>query len=125
MYSDDIDELKAKHICFRCVGEAYLSGEIELKGAGTQCSYCEEMGKSITLDDLADRVETAFADHYTRTSDQPDTWEQALISDRESNYDWERAGESVIVAIENAAEIPSQAAADIQALLDDKHGDFD
>lgn len=125
MYSDDIDELTAKHICFRCVGEAYLSDEIELKGVGAQCSYCGEIGKSITLEDLADRVETAFEDHYTRTSDQPDSWEQALISDRESNYDWERAGESVIVAIESAAEIPSQAAADIQAILDDKHGDFD
>jgi hypothetical protein len=125
MYSDDIDELKAKHICFRCVGEAYLSDEIELKGVGAQCSYCKEMEKAITLEDLADRVETAFEDHYTRTSDQPDSWEQALISDRESNYDWERAGESVIDAIENAAAIPRQAAADIQAMLDDRHGDFD
>jgi hypothetical protein len=125
MYSDDIDELKAKQICFRCVGEAYLSDDIEVNGAGVQCSYCEEMGKSITLADFADRVETAFEDHYTRTADQPDSWEQALISDRESNYDWERAGESVIDAIESAAEIPRQVAADIQAILGDRHGDFD
>jgi hypothetical protein len=29
IYSDDIDELKVKRICFKCVEEVYLSNEIE------------------------------------------------------------------------------------------------
>lgn len=125
MHSDDIDELKVKHICFQCVGESYLSDEIEREGTVAQCAYCEEIEKGITVGDLADRVETAFEDHYTRTSDEPDSWQQTLMSDRESDYNWERDGEPVVDAIENAADIPRRAAEDVQAILDDRHGDFE
>lgn len=125
MHRYDIYEVKVKFICFHCVGEAYLSDHIEREGTVTKCAYCEETEKAITVGDLADRVETAFEDHYTRTSDQPDSWQQTLMSDRESTYDWVRDGAPVVDAIENAAEIPHQAAKDVQAILDDRHDDFE
>jgi hypothetical protein len=125
MHSDDIDELKEKRICCQCIGEAYLSAEVERDGTVEQCSYCGETDKAITVEDLADRVESAFEDHYTRTGDQPDSWQQSLLSDRESNYDWERDGVPVVEAIEGAAEISSEAAEDVQAVLNDRHDDIE
>ena len=125
MHPDDTDELKAKRICYQCVGESHLSEEIEQGGQVAQCSYCEETEKTFTIEEMADRVETAFDARYTVTSDQPNSWQQSLLSDRESNYDWERDGEPVVDAIENAAEIPHAAAEDIQAILDDRFEDFE
>lgn len=125
MSTDDIEELKAKQICCQCVGEAYLSREIEHEGAEAECSYCGETERCISVEELSDRVETAFEDHYTRTSDQPDSWQQSMLSDRESDYMWFRDGEPVLDAIEAAAEMPAEAAADVQAVLDDRHADIE
>lgn len=125
MASNDMDELKALRLCHHCVGEEYLGDEVRRKGRRGQCSYCGRSARSYTLEDFADRVETAFEQHFRRTSDQPTSWELSLLSDRESDYEWERHGEPVVWAIANAAEIPEQAAKDIQIILDDKFGDFD
>lgn len=125
LHSDDIDDLKAKHICFECVGDAYLSEEIEQNGKINQCSYCHTTAESYSIEKLAERIETAFDHHYYRTSDQPNSWQQSLLADRESNYDWERDGVPVVDAIEAAADIPQNAAEDVQAVLDDKHADFE
>ncbi len=122
---DDIDELKAKRLCHQCVDEGYLGAEVRCKGKRGKCSYCGRNIRSYTIEDIAERIETAFEQHFRRTSDQPNSWQQSLLSDRESTYDWERDGEEVVSAIENAAKIPEQAARDIQAILDDEHGDFD
>lgn len=122
---DDIDELKTKRLCHRCIGEKYLGAEVQRKGQRGLCSYCDRSARSYTIEDIAERVETAFEQHFRRTSDQPASWQQSLLSDRESDYEWERDGEPVVYAIANAAEIPEQAAQDIQAILDDKNDDFD
>lgn len=68
LHSDDSDELEAKRICCGCVGESYLSQEIDRTGHEAECSYCEETAQCWTVEDLADRIETAFEHHYIRTS---------------------------------------------------------
>ncbi|MBL8453317.1 MAG: RES family NAD+ phosphorylase [Zoogloea sp.] len=125
LHSDDSDELKAKRICCGCVGESYLSQEIDRTGDEAECSYCEETAQCWTVEDLADRIEIAFEHHFTRTYDQPTAWQQSLLSDRESDYEWERDGYPVLDAIEGAAEISRQAAEDVLAILDDRHSDLD
>lgn len=125
MQSDDIDELRTKHICCDCVSEQYLSSEIAEKGTEAECSYCGQCGQCYSIEELADRVETAFEHHYARTSDQPNSWQQSLLSDRELDYEWSRDGMPIVDAIEDAAKIPSEAASDVQAVLDDRHSDFD
>lgn len=125
LHPDDTDDLKEKRICHDCVGEAYLSDEISAHGEVAPCAYCNGTAPTYTIEEMADRIEKAFDDHYTRTADQPSSWQLSLMSDRESKYSWERDGEPVVYAIENAAEIPHEAAEDIQAVLDDRHGDFD
>jgi hypothetical protein len=74
---------------------------------------------------MADRVEQVFEEHYTRTLDHPNSWQATMLSDRESEYDWEREGEPVTDAIMNSADLPEEAARDIQQLLEDRHDDFE
>ena len=126
MHSQEkIHELKAYNLCYRCVEETYLRAEMEREGRRHRCSYCERSGKSYTIGNMADRIEKVFEQHYGRTSDQPNSWQQTLLSDRESDYSWERAGEPVVQAIANAAVMPEEAAQDIQTILEDEHGDFE
>lgn len=122
---EDFEELKAKKLCHRCVGEAYLSDEIQRTGKRRKCSYCGGTARSYSVGEVAERVQTAFEQHYTRTSDQPTSWQQSMLSDRESAYEWERDGEQTVYAIMNAADIPETAADDIQQILEDKFDDFD
>ena len=122
---ENVDALKAKRICFTCVGERYLSDEIRTKGKRAKCCYCKKTRRSYGVGEFTERVETAFQQHYVRTSDQPNDWEHMLLRDRESSYEWYRHGEPVIDAIMNAAEIPQTAAEDIQKILADEHEDFD
>ena len=79
----------------------------------------------ILVEQLADHIETAYADHYVRTFDQPDSWQERAMADRESTYQWEREGQPVLEAIETAASIPGEAAEDVLEILDNRHGDFD
>jgi hypothetical protein len=125
MANDEPDLTDEKRLCHRCVGESYLRKEIALKGTKLRCSYCGTAARTYSIGDLVDRVETAFEQHYTRTFDQPTSWQQTLLSDRESTYDWQRDGEPVVDAIMNAADMPEDAARDIQQILDERHGDFD
>lgn len=120
-YHDDLDEVKQKRVCHECVGESYLSNDIETTGVVATCAYCGTTDKSWSVEELADSVESAFDDHYRRTSDQPNSWQQTLMSDRKSSYDWYRDGEPVRDAIENAAEISQEVAEDVLAILSDRH----
>lgn len=120
-----VDELKAKRLCHACVGEAHLSDEIAREGKRAKCSYCCKTRRCYSVGDVAERVQLAFEQHYVRTSDQPTSWQYTLMSDRESSYDWSRDGEPVTDAIAIAAEIPQEAAEDIQLLLEAEHDDFD
>ncbi len=123
--ADDDDIENTLFICASCVGEAYLSDQIQKQGQTKQCEFCGNTGHAWSIGELADAVEAAFEQHYDRTSDQPTSMEYMMLSDRESSYDWERHGEPVVDAIESAAEIPRDAAEWVQATLADRHADFD
>lgn len=112
-------------ICHQCVEEPFLSNEIATTGEIAVCSYCESEDQCWTIEQLADRVEQAFAEHYVRTSTEPDDWQQSLLRDRESDYEWERNGEPVHDAIEGAARIPDEAVSDVLELLGKRNYDSD
>ena len=114
-----------KYICHHCVGEQFLRRQIASTGTLSTCSYCGERANAFSIEEMADRIERAFEQHYRRTSEEPDTYERWALSDRESNYSWERHGDPVEVAIESAAEIPEDAARDIQQELEERHYDHD
>lgn len=70
------DETASKRICRTCISETYLSAEVSALGEEGECDYCGDTAPSISIDDLAERGEQAFADHYTRTATDPESWEE-------------------------------------------------
>ena len=122
---EQIKKLKAKRLCRDCVGESYLSDEIATEGKRLKCSYCGSFRKCYRLNQLAERIEEVFEQHFVRTATDPDPMQYAMMADRESDYSWERDGEQAVYAIMNAADIPEVAAQDIQKILEDKHYNFD
>ena len=112
-------------VCSDCVGEAYLSREIASSGAKHTCSYCGRAGPAITIEELADWIEGAFESHYSRTSSEPDALQSMMLSDRESDYEFEREGEQVLWAIAGAADISEDIAQAVLDILSERHSDVD
>ena len=123
MSIEDSEELEDKRVCCNCVGEDYLCDLIEERGVNYQCSYCNDTGATIFLEELADHVESAFEEHYSRTATEPDPLEQMMIKECDSN--WEPAGEPTLDAISNAIEVDEAVAQDVQKILEEKHHDFE
>lgn len=118
------DEATIKRICHGCIGETYLASEIRSSRDEFECDYCGETAPSIEIGALAERIEQAFSDHYKRTADQPDSWQERLMADRESDYNWDREGMPVNEAIQEAAGIDEEPAADVLEILDGKHAPY-
>jgi len=114
----DTDAAQRKRICHECVGEPYLAELIAVSGSPACCSYCDETGPTWSVSELADQIEAAFERHYTRTSEQP---EHSYMFE----HGWEREGEPVVDAIEEAAGIARQVAEDVQDTLNERHWDRD
>src|SRR5258708_7701449 len=95
--TDEVDgqDLKDRLICSDCVGEEFLSNDIESLGQVGTCHYCSGAGRTFTLEQMAARISTAFSQHYQRTDPNPTGFEWAMMRDKESTYDWERHGELV------------------------------
>lgn len=121
----DIDGLKEKRLCFVCVDEEFLSAEIQSQGKIATCSYCGDEHESYSIEAMAERIFEVFEEHYTRTSASPTSFQYAMMADKEGTYDWERDGEPVVYAIMNAADMPEEAARDIQEILGDENSDMD
>jgi hypothetical protein len=106
-----------RRLCANCVGEPFLRAEIEATGEEARCYYCETERKTLTISQFAERIEAAFAQHFERTPDQP-----------ESSYEsgsWYRDGEPVIDAIAGAAEIDEAPAGDIAEVLEERNYDHE
>ncbi|MCA4963935.1 RES domain-containing protein [Pseudomonas sp. Y24-6] len=125
MHSDDIAELNAKRICHECIGEAYLSNVVATSGISGKCDYCEQTDATWTLEQLAERIEDVFNDHFTATPNQPDFFQEHMMADRESDYWWEREGLPTVEAFQDAADIDVEIAENLQTILDDKYADPD
>ncbi|MGD0813512.1 MAG: RES family NAD+ phosphorylase [Verrucomicrobiota bacterium] len=123
--SNESDEPATKRICARCVDEPFLKALIGAAGVEAYCSYCEAESRTITIEELADHVETAFDHHYERTPTEPEGLEAAMLSENEGSYSWKRHGEQVLWAIANAAGIKEEAAGDVVSVLEERHSDHE
>lgn len=113
-------------ICHNCVGEAFLKALIASHGAVAECAYCAADDEPcITVEELAGRVEGAFDRHYVRTSTDPDMFEDMMLRDKESDFEWYRHGAPVHEAIQEAALVEPEVANDVIEILDNRHGDFE
>ncbi len=122
---DKTEALSEKRVCAECVGDSYLSNQIDEEGEDKTCDYCGVKGRCISLERLADHVEAAFSEHYARTGQEPNSYEYAMLMDKESSYEWYRKGEIVVEVIADAAQVSEDIANDVQAVLDFRHCDFD
>ena len=108
-----------KIVCSGCVGEPFLHDLIDREGAKSCCTYCHTNSRTITITNLAARVEEVFSHHYERTPTEPSGFEAAMCKDRDSTSGWERLGEPVLRAIQNAANVSEPVANDILSILKD------
>ena len=97
-------------VCASCIGEAFLSAAVEQAGDVHRCASCDRD----SVEELADRVETAFETHFTRTARDPSALEATMMRDPEGSYDWERPGEPVVLAIADAAGVSEEIAEEVQ-----------
>ncbi|MCG7870509.1 MAG: RES family NAD+ phosphorylase [Candidatus Thiodiazotropha lotti] len=119
------EESEEYRICSGCIGDKYLKAEVDHVGEQATCSYCGVEGNTISIEELADRIEQALEDHYQCTSNEPTGYEYALLSDREIDYDWDRHGEPVGFVIQEAAEIEEEPAEQVRHILYERNFDFD
>lgn len=114
---------ESRRLCSDCVGEAFLRAEIRRDGQDSVCFYCKEQGKTITIGEMADRLEFTLNQHFHRTASEPSGLEYAMI--KEGDLDWERAGETLIDLIQNYAEVEPEVAEDLQGALEQRHFDYE
>lgn len=118
------EKISVKKICCNCVEEKYLRNEIQSKGKKRKCSYCCEVDRTFTIDQLSDFFEIALKKFYYKTPDEPSDFEYALLKDKESSYDWDREGTPIVDLIEECGEIPREVATDIQQILEWRHSSW-
>jgi hypothetical protein len=121
--NEDEESIEENRICWRCIREPFLSNIVKNDGGSADCSYCEQLGKTISIEELADHVETAFEQHYRRTPTDASPMEYSMM--KESDYQWEREGQQAVYAIEEAARIPDQAAKHVREVLGERHDHMD
>lgn len=122
---EELEELQGRHICFKCVGDDYLSREIQTRGETTTCSYCGDNDRCFDLEEMADRVARAFEEHYQRTATEPDAFQSAMQRDKESDYEWDREGEPIDELIAYHASMSGTAPIDIRTILEERFSDWD
>jgi len=109
-------------ICHECVSDNFLKKEIRANGKLGKCSYCEMNRKAVQLKWLAENIHSAIEEHFYLTSNEPTPLEYAMLSDKESNYDWERKGEPVKYLIQDIAGVVESVADDVQTYLSFYYG---
>jgi hypothetical protein len=119
----DESEIAKRRLCSSCVREQFLRNEIEREGENARCFYCKEEGKTISIEQMADRVDYAFEQHFELTPNEPSGFEYMMM--KETDYEWDRVGQSAADAIADAAEIDGASAEDIRRVLADRHYDHE
>lgn len=110
------------YICHECVSDEFLKKKIDAEGKGGKCSYCEKIRKIIKITSFADSIHSVIKEHFYLTSNEPTPFEHAMLSDGESNYDWERHGVPVNALIQDIAGVDELVANDVQEYLSDNFG---
>ncbi len=105
-------DLTEKRLCIRCITEPHLISEVTASGEEAECDYCEQTEMTETLADLADRFEVMFDQHFEREGEPDFPWESP-------------SGESAAFIIADTAGLEEEPAADIQAILADRHDDLE
>jgi hypothetical protein len=108
---NDVEVIRDFRICSECIGEAFLSAEVNQDGTHETCAYCDKPGKTISIDELAERTQGVLEEHFYVTSQDS------------SRFDDERSGEPIVDVIADAAHIDEDPATHVQQVLE--HDNYD
>ncbi|WP_051881694.1 RES domain-containing protein [Chryseobacterium soli] len=107
------------YICHECLGEDFLNKFVLSNGESHECSYCENRNVCIPLDDIISKVEYVILNHYERTPETPDYWQQF------SDQMWIRNGSIVEDILKDDFDINEYAAIEIAKILEDNYFDME
>ena len=109
------------NICQSCIGDRYLRQQISCHGSVAQCDQCEEEGRTVDIEWLADQVREALANHYYYTSPEPDYVPIEMLKEGR----WERTGTPLVTVIGDMLEVGEDPVArNVQQNLESRFGDL-
>lgn len=119
------ESIGLKHVGYECIGDKFLSAEMQASGKRRKCAYCGKSAKGYRIMDIAERVDKAFETFYTPTANAMTSLEERLFNDRESQFEFERKGDPAMYAIADALSTENEIAEDIRQALDNKYCNWD
>lgn len=93
-------------VCYDCVGDPHLKGEIRRDGSRRPCQFCRKKRKAWPLRELAERVRGVIEEHFRLTPSDPGA--EGFPYDKETQ--WERRGEPVEWVITEIAAVEPDVA---------------
>lgn len=112
--TDEYTQITERRLCATCIGESFLRTEVDRLGETSLCDYCGHTGSTLSIGEIAGRVDTAFEQHYERTPTEPSAIEYAMMG----NDGWFPDGDPVVYVIADAAEVEDKPADDIRRVLE-------
>lgn len=110
----------SKFICHTCVRDGYLGREILTSGNIDTCIICcDDKTQCWSFVQLANCIQGVFDRYYAVTSSQPGVLQQTLMQDPDSNYQWDRDGESVDEIVELLTGLPENICIELISLWED------
>jgi len=67
----DEDAIAQRRLCSTCVQEPFLRNQVERHGENARCSYCDDDGQTISIGEMADRIDRTFEQHFELTPNEP------------------------------------------------------
>ena len=61
---DEVEDLGARRICWKCVGDPYLHGFIKQGGSKHECSYCSKNRRTRALSEIGTLISAGIEGHY-------------------------------------------------------------
>ncbi|TPJ72806.1 HEPN-associated N-terminal domain-containing protein [Mesorhizobium sp. B2-6-2] len=58
------------NVCYKCIGDSYLSDEIRTEAKRALCEFCGKRRQACTLDALSQRVRDVLESHYSPHQDE-------------------------------------------------------
>ena len=110
---------EANRICAWCVGNPWLTAQVERHGHLGLCTYCLHRRRSVPLESLADWVHDVMVAHFALTPDHPTEPDDFITI--ALGLTWEREGYSPTEIVAEEAGLEERAAKDVVRLLSDSH----
>lgn len=105
-------------ICCACIGEGYLRDEVTARGAHAVCSYCGKSLPTITLGELATRLDTIFDEHYRSNYVDLSEDDCTMLNELEERFGWNSEFTPATQIIRSLANIPTEPAEHLRLIID-------